>query len=712
MVASCLLLASCLDRLPRPDMWDLPGLNAPSTDGADDHAVEAAPVMSAPVAERRPATVVEGAGKRTSRSKIPPPTASISEAHTNPAGDVTFSFVEADVRQVVKAVLGDILGRRWVVSPKVQGNVSVQTGQPVSREAAFSTLEAVLRLHGFAMVEDGGIVKVVLYDEAPRVAGTARLFSENADRPPGYGIEIMPLIYVSAGEMKKMLEPMAPTGAMMQADDARNILIFSGTREELRATREMIDIFDVDWLRGMSFALLPLASSDAKSVTTEMAGIFGETAQGPLKNLMRFVPVERLNAVLVIATNPDYLSQARRWVETFDKAGEQVGQGRRLYVYQVQNGRASDMAAVLDALFGSRPSAGLSSVQVPIGQTPNGAGGKGAQSVLPGAFSPPPSDRTLDRGNQPAALGDPVASMVPIFQNGARIVADSANNSLVVLATPEEEKTIEQALRRLDVVPLQVLVDATIAEVTLNDELRYGLQWFFSKGDASATFSNLATGAVASAFPGFSFALQGTNARVILNALSDITTINVVSAPTLMVLSNQSAVLQVGDQVPVAVQQERSTVDPNAPIVNTIQFRDTGVILRITPRVNAGGLIYLDVEQEVSDVAVTTSSSIDSPTIRQRRIGSTVAVQSGETVALGGLIRDTRSKGKTGIPVLGDIPVLGNLFSTTDDSVARTELLVLLQPRIVRTRDEARSVTAELRRRLKGIAPLSQHPTP
>ncbi len=187
---------------------------------------------------------------------------------------------------------------------------------------------------------------------------------------------------------------------------------------------------------------------------------------------------------------------------------------------------------------------------------------------------------------------------------------------------------------------------------------------------------------------------------------TEITDVRVISSPQLMVLDNQTARLQVGDQVPIATQSSQSVEGIN--LVNTIQFRDTGVILEVTPRVNASGLVVLDVLQEVSDVTETTTSEIDSPTIEQRSIQSTVAVQSGDTIALGGLIRDREEDGVSGIPLLSSIPLLGNLFKTTEKIVRRTELLVLITPRVVRDRREALDVTDELRRRLSTLGPLEK----
>ncbi|HMB74801.1 MAG TPA: secretin N-terminal domain-containing protein, partial [Kiloniellaceae bacterium] len=289
-----------------------------------------------------------------------------------------------------------------------------------------------------------------------------------------------------------------------------------------------------------------------------------------------------------------------------------------------------------------------------------------------------------------------------------KVIADERNNALVFLATASEFRMIESTLERLDIVPLQVMIEATIAEVGLTDDLEFGLQWFFGNSDLSGSFTTSPLTALSPPAAGFNFLLDSGNAKVALNALAEITEVNVISSPLLMVLDNQSARLQVGDQVPIATQSSISTTDADAPINNTIEYRDTGVILDVTPRVNASGLVVLDIVQEVSDVTETMTSGIDSPTIQQRIIESTVAVQSGATIALGGLIRDRQEESESGLPILGDIPILGNLFKTTSDNVRRTELMVLLTPRVVRNQSEAKEVTEELRRRMSTVVPLEQ----
>jgi general secretion pathway protein D len=194
----------------------------------------------------------------------------------------------------------------------------------------------------------------------------------------------------------------------------------------------------------------------------------------------------------------------------------------------------------------------------------------------------------------------------------------------------------------------------------------------------------------------------------VLNALTAITQVKVISSPELLVLDNGTAHLEVGDQVPIATQSAVSVISPGAPVVNSVDYRDTGVILNITPRVSSSGLVLLDIDQEVSDVVKTTSSNIDSPTIQQRRIESSVAVNTGETIALGGLIQDHQSNTVTGIPVLSNIPILGNLFKSTDNEHNRTELLVLLSPKVIKNTSDARLATNELRQRLKGLQVLQQ----
>jgi len=636
-------------------------------------------------------------------------------------GQVTLNFANAEIREVVDVVLGETLGVSYIIDPGVQGQITARTSRPLLRKAVIPALENILALNGAALTLDGGIYKVVTLQQAANTLTSPIVAPNRQDLVRGYGIHVIPLRYAAAQAVADILQPFVAAGRVLRVDSARNLLVFAGTGTEAADVMDMVTVFDVDWMAGMSFALFPIQVADAKDLVVDLETVFLD-GDSPLKGVVRFVPIERLNAVLAISPQPAYLDLAQTWIDRLDRGAE--GAGRRIFVYHVQNGRAAEMAEVLSRVFESDGSdrrrqvppelaPGLTPVAIAAAE-PLPERGRAEGEPAPGAAQPaaaPPAPRVaptvVPTAVATVARRNDLGAIAAIDQSGdIRIIADEKKNALVILATSAEYRMIEATLKRLDITPLQVLIEVTIAEVGLIDDLRYGLQWFFQSGDVSATFSSLASGAVASAFPGFSFVFAGSDARVVLNALTEITDVQVISSPQLMVLDNQSARLQVGDQVPIATQSSVTVNDPDAPIVNSIQFRDTGVILEVTPRVNAGGLVVLDVLQEVSDVVETTTSDIDSPTIQQRFIESTVAVQSGDTVALGGLIRDRHEESVSGLPLLSEIPVFGNLFKTTEEVERRTELLVLITPRVVRNRSEALEVTEELRRRLSTLGPL------
>ncbi|MEE9299915.1 MAG: type II secretion system secretin GspD [Alphaproteobacteria bacterium] len=611
----------------------------------------------------------------------------LATVETTVTGDVTLNFIDADVREVVRAVLGDILGLNYVIDPAVSGTVTVQTSRPLPRSSLLSTLENVLALAGAALVRRDNFYSIIPLDKALGEAGTFDIGPARPLHGPGYGIQIVPLEFVSAGEMKKILDPITPFGGDVRVDEARNLLIIAGTLESRQNALEAVDIFDVDWLSGMSFGLFPLQFVDPETLAKELETVLLEEPASPLSGMIRFVPIERMNALLVISPSADYVDEAGGWIERLDQTGDEGG--RQIYVYPVQNGRAADLAVLLNDIFG--------------GVAPREPQYEVAPGLEPVELRAEPAAEGLEMPAPPSL--SPSADAVTLSSE-IRVIADEATNSLVILASPADYRMVKAALDQLDILPLQVLIEATIAEVELTEKLKFGLQWFFETGRSTFTLSEVAAGTVDSIFPGFSYFFQGAGIQAALNALSEVTDVNVISSPQVMVLDNQTALLQVGDTVPIATQSAVSTIDPEAPIVNSIEYRDTGVLLTVTPRVNAGGLVIMEIEQEVSDVILTTTSGIDSPTIQERRITSTVAIQSGETVALGGLIRDRQFETETGVPILADIPLLGALFRATNNETKRVELLILITPRVVGSLRDAREVTEELRQRVRSVVPL------
>lgn len=707
----------------------------------------------------RPAAVIVPGSDVTIRPRAGAPTAL---GGLPSKGEVTLNFVDADLREVLRAVLGDTLGRNYVVDPNVQGTVTLRTSRPIPVSALMATVEDILALNNAALIDAGGLLKVVPADQAIRAGARPRVL-RSAAGAGNSGLVVAPLRHAAAADMARVLQPLAQPNGSVTADSERNVLILGGTNTQVAGMLDLIETFDVDFLSGKSFGLFPVETTDAETMVANLEEIFGSQTDGPLQGVLRLVPIERLNAVLVISARAAYLDRAKEWIARLDAGQEEVPQ---IFVYRAENSRAADLALVLSDVFPSQSVAGRgslapglaatqlrsgtsarrqsqSAVQQPprsgapsmnsvrpaslgadlgdeervlrIGQvdtttpgTPRGTGADGASTQQRQRLPQQPTQRS-----QRSLFSQPGADTLELGPYGeVRIVADEVKNAVVVYAKPRAYRLIEQALRKLDTVPLQVLIEATILEVVLNDKLKYGVEWFFHSGDvtvSSISGGNLGIGGgTPSPLSGFTFLFNSSNVRVLLNALDEITDVNVVSSPQVFVLDNQTATINVGDQVPTVTQAQQSTVGADSPIVNSINYVDTGVILTVTPRVNRGGLVSMDIVQTVSDAVPTVTSRLDTPTIQQRSIASSVAIQSGETVTLGGLIRDRRAAGSTGIPFLSRIPGIGWLFGTQNDEAARTELLVLITPRVVPNQEEARRVTDELRQRVRRVISLEE----
>jgi general secretion pathway protein D len=631
------------------------------------------------------------------------------------AGDVTLNVVDAEIRDVVRLVLEDALGANYAIDPAVTGTVTVRTSRPIPAENVVATLGSILALNGVALVEADGLYKV-LPSGAAASAGY-RPIGRAAGRARGVrsGIQVTPLSYADAFQLSELLQPFIDGQGSVQVDGARNTLLLVGSPDQIASMNDLIDMFDVDWMRGMSFGLYPLKSVGATQLATELDQILADPSVGTLSGGIRLVPLDRLSALIVISSHPDSQKRVATWVDRLDKEGQ--GDGAQVYVYEVQNARATDLASVLGELFDIQSTSfGEDSLLAP-GLEPVALGSSFSSFELAedagGDEGAAPTVRERSQRDPSRFGGSPGRQARQALtegraESGAKIVADETNNALLIRATAKEYKKIEAALRELDKQPLQVLLEATIAEVSLTNELSYGVQWFFGSGESGVTLSEFGDGSVGQLFPGFSGLLSRGDVRVVLNALDSVSEVNVVSSPQLLVLDNQTAQLQVGDEVPIVTQQAEGIETSDARIVNTVEQRQTGVILNVTPRVNANGQVVLDIEQEVSDVVQTTTSGIDSPTIAQRRISTSVVVSSDQTVVLGGLIEDDVDEINSGVPLLKDIPLVGALFSATTKVTDRKELLVMITPKVLRNPQDAIEATEELRRRFYDLEPLQE----
>ena len=626
-------------------------------------------------------------------------------------GDIALNFPEADVRVVAEAVLGDLLGLQYTIEDGVSGPVTVVTARPISRDTLLPFLEDAFAIGGFALVLDGG--RAVIEPIGQGFAGGIA-----APDAPGFGTEMVQLQFVNADQMRALIAPILPN-VVSVSDPARNIVLLRGTSGQRASARDLLRQFDVNWLRNMNFALIVPKRTDARLIVPELEKLIN-APDSPTREQVRIIAMEKLNGILAITRQRQYLDDVSRWIEILDRQGQ--NNEPRLFVYKVQNSRSRDLARTLNRAFGRGSGSGDDEVRdqqaaFADAGSPDGAVQTGARNAaqaqgysfgsgVGSGASGQRSTATPDAGSR-----SDEGSGASFGGNGVQITSDDTNNAILVFGTPREYAVIEDALRKLDVPPMQVMIEAAITEVSLTDDLRYGLQWNFIEGNENIVLTDSTTGTgLVRDVPGFSFLFGNSGSLTgVLNALEGKTKVNVVSAPKLMTVNNGTASLQVGNQVPVLTQNSTATIDPNAPVINAIEYRDTGVILKITPRVNGSGLVLLDISQEVSDVLSSraSGSGIDSPVISTRKVSTTVAVQDGEVLALGGLIRNIQTRDKTGIPFLSQIPIIGGLFGRQVEATDKVELVILLKPRVIRTVDDARAITEELRQKIRSLEPFS-----
>jgi general secretion pathway protein D len=646
---------------------------------------------SAVLVDAEKPTKEETAAKKSAEPKIYKGSGTLIKPKPEPVAqnvgnNVLLNFEGADVREVAKTILADILGHSYIVDPRVQGSITLRTTKPLPQDSLMSTLESLLKMNGAAMVLENGVYKIIpgtvtRGSVSPRVGG----------KLSGYSIQIVPLQYVGAREMSKILEPVSPEGAILRIDDTRNLLMVGGLQNELAHMMDTIETFDVDWLSGMSVGLFPLQSADVKTVAADLEKIMGDKAVGPLAGVLRVIAIERLNALLIITPQPKYLDQAKVWIEGLDRVGGSSS-GQRLFVYNVQNGKAESLANLLSQAYSATPGAGAQ---------------QRAASVAPGLAS---TSMSSSGAAAPAVQAAQPATAVTLGSKdgeirNVRIVADKENNALLVVANADEYGIIESALKKLDIAPRQVLIDVTIAEVTLTDDLSFGIDWTFQNGTRRTGTLDTGTSGIAALTPGFSYVLAnatGTGIQAALNMLATDKRVNILSSPHIMVADNQQAKIQVGDSVPIAGQQ---TI-VGTQIVSSAQYLDTGIILTVTPRISAGGVVNLDVQQEVSSASATPTTGVISPTISKRTVKSIVTVQSGETTILGGLIREEKTFSTAGVPLLSQIPVIGALFGTQGVNKVKTELVILITPRIATNAAQAKTISEEFRKRLGEVGEM------
>jgi general secretion pathway protein D len=705
-------------------------------------------------------------GSVGSPNALPPPemtfgregeTVPLSSVDAQEAGDISLDFADTDIREVVAQILGTILKVNYTIDPAVRGTASLHTVRPLNRSELVPTLESLLAQNAAALVTAGALYRVVPIAQALGLAASAAGTA---------GAVVISLRYASAEDLAKVLQPYVGEGGKIAADPGRNALLIAGEPAAREGLIGLVRAFDIDVLARQSYALLPVSSGDVKDFASALQEAFRGQSGGALAGLVRVIPMSRVNAVLVVSPQQKYIEDARRVYGLIDRMRRQTL--RSWHVYYLQNSHSQDVAYVLQQAFTpgnvtaqptsqtrSQSGGGLSGGTIGSGGGGGGGfggggggglgagggggfggggGGGGLGAGSAGGLGRSGLSGGISGGGSGSGTGQTSAQAQPppsaaaganpllggLEQNGSdqgtdtlRVIPDDQNNSVLVYGTERELGTMEAMLRKIDILPLQVRIDAVIAEVTLNDNLQYGTQFFFKSGGingilntGASTPPNPSATSLNLAFPGFFLGGNGAGGvPFALQALQQVTTVHVLSSPQLLVLDNQPARLQVGSVVPYLSQTSQSTITTNAPVVSSISYQQTGVIMEVTPRVNSGGLVTLDVMQDVSSVATAiTTPGINSPTFNERNVNSRVVVQDGQTIGLAGLITDNASLGNQGIPWLKDVPILGLLAGTQNNTRQRTELLIMITPHVIHDQRDARALTDDLRDQLINAA--------
>ncbi|MBB5877100.1 type II secretion system secretin GspD [Xanthomonas sp. 3498] len=747
------LVAGCATT-PSPDVRRGAAINPQvGAAGSTQNDGEGGPADPNALPERATPVIRRGSGTMINSAAAAAPAPSLGNASS---GSATFNFEGESLQAVVKAILGDMLGQNYVIAPGVQGTVTLATPKPVSPAQALNLLEMVLGWNNARMVYSGGRYNIVPADQA--LAGTVAPSTASPANARGFEVRVVPLKYISASEMKKVLEPYARPNAIVGIDGSRNVITLGGTRAELENYLRTVQIFDVDWLSGMSVGVFPIQSGKAEQVAADLEKVFGENSKTPSAGMFRFMPLENANAVLVITPQARYLDQIQEWLDRIDSAGG----GARLFSYELKYIKAKDLADRLAEVFGAgggnrgdsnaslMPGSQMSQLNGGglggfNGSDSSGLGGGSLGGSL-GGSSDSLGGGSSSSGSSSGGLGNGSLQLSPRTAGNGSVTLEvqgdkvgvsavEETNTLLVRSTPQAWRSIRDIVEKLDVMPMQVHIEAQVAEVNLTGKLQYGVNWFFENSVNASADSNVSNstglgpgaglpsaqgrkiwGDIAGKITGSSglgWTFLGRNAAAVITALDQITNVKLLQTPSVFVRNNAEATLNVGTRIPI----NSVSVDTGlgtGTTYSSVNYIDTGVILKVRPRVTKDGMVFLDIVQEVSSpgaaptncgTSAGTSTACNVP-INTRRVKTEAAVQSGDTIMLAGLISDSTTDGSNGVPYLSKLPVVGALFGQKTQDKSRNEVIVLLTPTIVRNPQEARNLTDEYGQKFEAMKPL------
>lgn len=624
-------------------------------------------------------------------------------------GKFTVNIDQASLPEAAKLILGETLGYNYIVDPRVQGSVTLVSNRPLSSRELLNAFEAALGFSGVALIQSDSGFKLVAQQEV--LEGQMGQADTGRNVSAGHGVSAVPLQHIAPATLMELMDGFITRAGSVRASRAGNMVLIRGPAEERRALVDVVLSFDVDWMKAQSASIAVLENGRADDVATKLSSVFADDTAAAGPNALKIVPVPRINGIIVIANSQVKVRRAIVWIKRLDQ--ESITDPN-FYVYAVQNGNAVELAKILRSTFGDAADAGTTAEVAPDRETTQVSMGpdQAAQGQDP---AQPPDPTAIQPGQQGVAAvkssADPGSDSAASSRllNGMRITPNPANNTIVIRATPGEYRKILATLQQIDSPATQVLINTTIAEVNLNEQLRYGVQAYFENGDVGGGVFGADAAAplqgilkLRPSVPGLNFFVGSiSDPQIMIDALSSITKVRIVSSPSLLVLENETATIKVGDQVPV---QTQTLVTDGGNTTNSFEYRDTGVILKVRPRVSASGVVTIDLGQELSAVTSRTASSAgNNPTFTQRAINSKVSVNDQQTVLLGGLISGQEERARNTLPGASKVPLLGNLVGTTRNGAERTELIVFITPKIIRNGEEAARESQDLRDRMKNL---------
>lgn len=628
--------------------------------------------------------------------------ASVKPPETRPGPGVVFNFDNADIYEVIR-VMAEVTKINYVIDPRVRGVVNIRTVSPISGDEVFSVFQSILRLNGATAVKKDNLYEIVPFGEAKKLPiSPADRIEPGKPIPDGrYILQIIPLKYIPVAEVTKMLKPFLSDGADIVEHPPHNILIVGDIASNVKKVLDLVALFDLDIFTDLRVRIYPILNADVTEIAKEMERIFlsfeVSTKSGRGVGIT-FTPIARINSLLVVSAIPGIFEKVEGWLKELDRTPAE-GTKLSVFVYHVQNMKAKDLGEVLKQIYVAPKDKKADFKE------------KVVEPALPRGVRPAPT---------PAPAPKEEATAVP--EGEINIVVDETNNALVIRAFARDYKAILETIKKLDIYPRQVLIELLLADITLSDDMQFGIDFvkYLDKGEFQQTVNVGTFGSLAKAGPGITYSIVEEAGRfsAAIKAAATLGRLRVLTSPHLLASNNKEAKIQIGTSEPILTNTYTSTgtattTTPTGFVEGTIEYKDIGTILTVTPRISDGGLVTLELSIEESsldsreigrrDSGLTTTSTFTVPAFNKTTAKTVLSIKEGQSIAIGGLIRNTKDVSRQGLPFLSKIPVIGFLFGANTRSSARRELILLLTPHIITDEIQSKTVTDEFKEKIEGL---------